>query len=127
MTLSLVDDIPPQSRTMKSFDNSALLARIDARLKTLGLSREGALRAAHVPKEGIRKIAEGHSPTLGKLEEVALALNWSVGQLLGYEPIDETAAINGDRPGEISPTKLERAMRIARAILVKDARLTRVR
>jgi hypothetical protein len=127
MTLSLVGDIPPQSRTMKSFDNSALLARIDARLKTLGQSREGALIAAHVPKDRIRKIAAGHSPTLGTLEEVALALRWSVGQLLGYEAIDETVTINGDRPGEINPVKLERATRIARAVLAKDMRLARLR
>lgn len=101
---------------MKCYDLPLLSARIDARLAALGYKAKGLLIAKGVHEDKIRRIKSGTSPTLDSLEEVAGALGWSVGQLLGYEPIDETVTA-GPMASDLDETKVAMALRIVRAIL----------
>lgn len=101
---------------MKPHSLTLIVERIDARLAQLGMSRQGALVKAQVGKEAIYRLAQGIDPRLGTLEDIAMALDWSVGQLLGYQPAD-IGVSRGNLSGELNVDLLEMAIRITQRVI----------
>lgn len=100
---------------MKPHALPLIVERCDARLKQMGMTRQGALAAAGVGVEHIARMAKGFQPRLDTLDDIAVALGWSLGQLLGYLPTD-LGTMTGNLSGELDRNMLEIALRVARKI-----------
>lgn len=100
---------------MKPHALPLIVERCDARLKQMGMTRQGALAAAGVGVEHIARLEKGFQPRLDTLDGIAVALGWSLGQLLGYMPTD-LGTMTGNLNGELDRNMLEIALRVARKI-----------
>ena len=100
---------------MKPHAIPLIIERCDARLKQMRMSRQGALAAVGVGVEAISRLEKGNQPRLDTLDAIAVALGWSVGQLLGYVPTD-LGTMTGNQTGELDCGLLEIALRVARKV-----------
>src|SRR5262245_55977390 len=76
-----------------------LLARIDGRLRELGISERKACISGGLKVDAVRTIRRGHPPTLGKLTRLAKALDVPLAYLTDaaidfrLDQIEDTAAV----------------------------------
>lgn len=100
---------------MKPHALPLIVERVDAHLAKKGMTRSGALKAAGVGPEAIRRIKDGFQPRLDTLEDIAVACGWNVGQLLGYVAVDVDVS-RGNVTGELDREVMVSALRVVRPI-----------
>jgi hypothetical protein len=97
---------------MNVWSESDFKARIQARLKQLGMRESTVLKRAGLKGDEIRK-----QPKRGRRVDtvfgIAQALQWTVGQAIGIQ--DPSLFLGRER--EIDPTKLARALSIAEDVI----------
>jgi transcriptional regulator with XRE-family HTH domain len=77
-------------------DHNALVARIEQRMKELGLNAKSLARAAGLAETYVRDLREGRStnPRVSHLLQLATALGLTLGELVGEEPRGFRESVN---------------------------------
>lgn len=109
-------NIPPSDATMLAgvmdWSEADFQARVEARVKQLGIPEATLLRSVGLSGDEIRKVPK-RGRRIDTVVGIAKALRWTMGQALGTT--DPTLFLERDR--DIDPAKLMMALRIAEDIV----------